>query len=191
MLAKTLESPLDCKEIHPVHPKGNQSWVFIGRTDAETLILWPPDVKSWLIGKGPDAGEDWGQKKKGTTEDKIVGWHHWLNGHEFEWTLWGGDGQRGLACCSLWGHKVRQDWATELNWTDWTYRGNPLYLTADLSAETLKARREWKDVFKVIKEKIIQPTVVTQGERADKTKEILEMQEQKNWTLIAFLSPML
>ena len=86
VLEKTLESPLDCKEIHPVHPKGDQSWVFIGRTDAkaETPILWPPHVKSWLIGKDPDAGRDWGQEEKGTTEDEMAGWHHWLDGHEFE-----------------------------------------------------------------------------------------------------------
>ena len=85
VLEKTLEDPLDCKEIQPVHPKADQSWVFIGRTDveAETPILWPPDAKSWLIWKGPDAGEDWGQEEKGMTEDKIVGWHHWLNGRGF------------------------------------------------------------------------------------------------------------
>ena len=86
VLEKTLESPLDCKEIKPVNPKGNQSWIFIGRTDAEAdiSILWPPDVKSWLTGKDPDAGKDWRQEKKGTTEDEMVGWHHWLNGHESE-----------------------------------------------------------------------------------------------------------
>ena len=85
VLEKSLESPLDCKEIQPVHPKGDQSWVFIGRTDveAETPILWPPDVKSWFSGKDPDAGKDWRQEKKGTTEDEMVGWHHQLNGHEF------------------------------------------------------------------------------------------------------------
>ena len=85
VLEKTLESPLDCKEIQPVHPKGSQSWIFIGRTDAEaeTPILWPPDVKNWLIGKDPDAGKDWSQEEKGTTEDEMVGWHHWLSGHEF------------------------------------------------------------------------------------------------------------
>ena len=89
VLEKTLESPLDCKEIQSVHPKGNQSWIFIGRTDAEaeTPILWPPDVKSWLIGKDPDAGKDWGQEEKGMTEDEMVGWHHWLDGHEFEQVL--------------------------------------------------------------------------------------------------------
>ena len=86
MLEKNLESPLECKEIQPVHPKEDQSWVFIGRTDAEaeTPILWPPHVKSWLIGKDPDAGRDWGQEEKGTTKDEMAGWHHWLNGHEFE-----------------------------------------------------------------------------------------------------------
>ena len=85
VLEKTLESPLDCKEIQPVHPKGDRSWAFIGRTDAEaeTPILWSPDAESWLIGKDPDAGKDWGQEEKGTTEDEMVGWHHWLNGHEF------------------------------------------------------------------------------------------------------------
>ena len=105
-LEKTLESPLDCKEIQPAHPKGNQSWIFVGRTDAEaeTPILWPPDVKSWLTGKDTDAGKDWRQEK-GTTEDEIVGWHHRLNGHEFGSTPGVGDGQGGLACCSPWGHK--------------------------------------------------------------------------------------
>ena len=85
VLEKTFESPLDCKEIKPVHPKGDQSWVFIGRTnvEAETPILWPPDVKNWLIWKYPDAGNDWRQEEKGMTEDEMVGWHHWLNGHEF------------------------------------------------------------------------------------------------------------
>ena len=119
VLEKTLESPLDCKEIQPVHCKGDQSWVFIGRTDveAETPILWPPDAKSWLIGKDLDAGKDWGQEEKGTTEDEMVGWHHWLNGHGFGWTPGVGDGQGGLACCDSWGRRVRHDWATELNWS--------------------------------------------------------------------------
>ena len=107
VLEKTLESPLDCKEIQPVLPKGNQPWLFIGRTDheAEALILWPLDAKSWLIWKDPDAGKDWRQEEKGTTEDEMVGWHHRLNGHEFEQTPGGSGGPRRLACCSPWGHK--------------------------------------------------------------------------------------
>ena len=92
VLEKTLESPLDCKEIQPVNPKGNQPWIFIGRTNAEVLILWPPDVKSWLIRKNPDAGKDWRQGEKGMTEDEMVGWHHWLNAHEFEQALGDGEG---------------------------------------------------------------------------------------------------
>ena len=98
---------LGLKEIQPVHPKGDQSWVFIGRTDfeAETPILWRPDVKSWLIWKDPDAGKDWGQEEKGITEDEMVGWHHRLNEHGFGWTPGAGDGQGGLACCSSWGYK--------------------------------------------------------------------------------------
>ena len=100
-------SALDCKEIQPIHPKGDQSWVFIGRTDAkaETPILWPPHAKSWLIGKDPVAGRNWGQEEKGTTEDEMAGWHHRLDGHEFEWTLGVGDGQGGLVCCDSWGCK--------------------------------------------------------------------------------------
>ena len=120
VLEKTLESPLDCKEITPIHPKGDQSWVFIGRTDAkaETPILWPPHAKSWLIGKDPDAGRNWGQEEMGMTEDEMVGWHHRLDAHEFGWTPVVCDGQGGLACCDWWGHKSRtwlSDW-TELNW---------------------------------------------------------------------------
>ena len=107
VLEKILESPLDCKEIQPVHPKGDQSWVFIGRThdEAETPILWPPDVKSWLIVKNPDAGKDWRREEKGTIENEMVGWYHRLNGHEFEWAPGVGDGQRRLACCRPWGRK--------------------------------------------------------------------------------------
>ena len=114
VLLKTLESPLDCKEIQPLHPKGDQSWIFTGRTEPETPILWPPDVKNWLIGKDPDAGKDW-SGEKGTTEDEMVGWHHWLNGHEFESTLGVGNGQGGLACCSPRGCRVGHNWATEVN----------------------------------------------------------------------------
>ena len=119
VLEKTLESPLDCKEIQPVIPKGNQSWIFTGRTDAEaeTPILWPPDVKSWFIGKDPDAGKDWRQEEKGTTEDEMVGWHHGLDGSESEQTPGVGDGQRSLACYSPWGHK-ESDMTEWLNWTE-------------------------------------------------------------------------
>ena len=116
VLEKPLESPLDCKEIQPVHPKGDQSWVFIGRTDAEaeTPVLWPPHAKSWLIRKDSDAGKDWGQEK-GTPEDEMVGWHHWLNGHEFEQALGVGDGQGSLACWNPWGHK-ESDTTERLKW---------------------------------------------------------------------------
>ena len=119
VLEKTPESPLDCKEIQPVHPKWDQSWVFIGRTDgeAETPILWPLDVKNWLIWKDPDAGKDWGQEEKGTTEDEMAGWHDGLDGREFEWTPGVGDGQGGLACCDSWGHK-ESDMTERLNWTE-------------------------------------------------------------------------
>ena len=118
VLEKTLESPLDCKEIWPVHPKGNESWIFIGRTDAgaETPILWPPDVKSWLIGKDPDAGKDWRQVAKWMTEDEMVGWHHRLDGHEFEYALGVGDRQGSLAWCCPWGCK-QSDTTEWLNWT--------------------------------------------------------------------------
>jgi len=119
VLEKTLESPLDCKEVHSVHSKGDQSWVFFGRTDAkaETLVLWPPHAKSWLIGKDPDAGRDWGQKEKGTTENEMAGWHHRLDGHEFEWSPGVEDGQGGLACCNSWGRK-ESDMTEQLNWTE-------------------------------------------------------------------------
>ena len=146
VLEKTLESPLDCKEIQPVNPKGNQSWIFIGRIDAETeaLILWPPDAKSWLTGKDPDVGENWRQEEKKTTENEIVGWHHRLDGHEFEQPLGIGDGQGSLVCCSPWG--CRESETTEwLNWTD------------DLSnshvriweLEQKKAKHQRTDVFKL------------------------------------------
>ena len=124
VLEKTLESPLDGKEIQLVHSIGDQSWVFFRRTDAEaeTPILWPPHAKSWLTGKDPDAGRDWGQEEKGMTEDEMAGWHHWLNGHESRWTLGVGDGQGGLSCCDSRDHKEsdtteRLNWI-ELNWTE-------------------------------------------------------------------------
>ena len=119
VLEKTLESPSDCKEIQPVHSKGDQPWVFFGRNDvkAETPVLWPPHGKSWLIGKDPEAGRDCGQEEKGMAEDEMAGWYHWLNGHEFEWTLGDGDGQGGLACYDSWG---RKEWemTERLNWTE-------------------------------------------------------------------------
>ena len=118
VLEKILESPLDSKEIKAVSPKGNQPWIVIGRTnaEAEAPILWPPDVKSQLIGKDPHAQKDWGQEK-GMTEDKMVGWHHRLNGHGFVWTPGVGDGQGGLVCCGSWGHKT-SDTTEQLNWTE-------------------------------------------------------------------------
>ena len=116
VLEKTLESP---KEIQPVHCKGDQSWVFIGMSDveAETPVLWPPHAKSWLIGKDSDSGRDWGQEEKGTTEDEMTGWHHWLYGRESEWTPGVDDGQRGLVCCDSWGRK-ESDTTERLNWTE-------------------------------------------------------------------------
>ena len=116
---KTLESPLGIREIKLVNAKGNQSWIYIGSTDAEdaTPILRPPDANNWFIGKDPDAGKDWKQKEKKMTEDEITGWHHWLNGHEFEQALGVGDGQGGLTCCSPWDHK-KSDTTEQLNWTE-------------------------------------------------------------------------
>ena len=117
VLEKTLESPLDCREIRPVHPKGDQSWIFIGKTDAEveTPLFWPPDAKNWLIWKDSDAGKDWRQEEKGTIEAEKVGWHHRFNGHEFEQALRVGDGQGSLACCSPWNRK-------ESDTTEWLDR---------------------------------------------------------------------
>ena len=121
VLEKTLKSPLDCKNIQPVHPKGNQSWIFIGRTDAEaeTPKLWPPVAKNWLIGKDPDAGKDWKQEK-GMTEDEVVGCHHWLDGHGFEQAPGVDDGQGSLVCCSPWGRK-ESDTTEQLNWIELSY----------------------------------------------------------------------
>ena len=118
VLEKTLKSPLDCKEIKPVNPQGNQSWIFTGRNDAEAEIpiLWLPEAKNWLIGKDPDTGKDCRQEEKGMTEDEMVGWYHWLNKHEFEQALGVGDGQGSLACCTPWGRK-KLDMTEWLNWT--------------------------------------------------------------------------
>ena len=140
VLEKTLESPLDCKEIQPVHSEVDQPWDFFGRNDAkaETPVLWPPHVKSWLIGKDFDAGGDWGQEEKGTTEDEMAGWHHWVDGRESEWTPGVGDGQGGLACCDSWGRK-ESDTTEWLNWTELSliYRNwEQLWLTASRKTET-------------------------------------------------------
>ena len=128
VLEKTLVSPLDCKEIQPVHPKRDQSWVFMERTDAEaeTPVLWPPHAKSWLIVKDPDAGRDSGQEEKGMTEYKMAGWHHRLNGHESGWTPGVGDGQGGLpgVLGFMGSQRVGHDWATELNWTENNFEKN-------------------------------------------------------------------
>ena len=114
VLGKTLESPLDSKEIKPVHPKGNQPWIFIGRTDAEAPILWPSDARSWFIGKDSDAGKDWRTEETAMTEDEMVGWHHQLNGHEFEQRPGDGEGQGCLAWCT---HVVAKIWIQLSNWT--------------------------------------------------------------------------
>ena len=139
VLEKTLESALDCKDIQPVHSKGDQSWVFIGRTDpeAETPIVWPPDAKSWLIWKDPDAGKDLKQEEKGTTEDEMVGWHHRLNEHGFGLTLGIGHGQGGLLCCGSWGRK-ESDTTERLNWTEVNHIHNlgiKKYIIISINAE--------------------------------------------------------
>ena len=151
VLEKTLESPLDCKEIQPVHSEGDQPWVFFGGNDAkaETPVLWPPHAKSWLIGKDSDAGKDWGQEEKGMTEDEMTGWHHRLDEHEFEWTPGAGDGQGGLACCDSWGHRVGHDWVTELNWRlhfwyHWFCRSVAVFATGKESKFTFQVQLyEW------------------------------------------------
>ena len=151
VLEKTLESPLESKEIQPVHPKGDQSWVFIGRTDveAETPILWPPDVKNWLIGKDADAGKDWGQEEKEATEDEMVGWHHWFSRHEFEQTPGDSEGQGSLGCCSSWGHRVRRDLATEQQQHDefWISRLFLLFLVVTFSRVTVKLMSNCPQVY--------------------------------------------
>ena len=146
VLEKTLNCPLDCKEIKPVNPKGNQSWIFIGRTDAEVEvpIHWPADAKNWLIGKDPDSGKDWRQEE-GTTEDEMIGWHPWLDGHEFEQALGVGDGQEGLACCSPCGHK-ESDTTEQLNWTTCLLRN--LYAHQEATVRTKHGTPDW---FKIMK----------------------------------------
>ena len=146
VVLKTLERPLDCKEIQPVNPKGNQSWIFTGRTDteAETPMHWPPGGKTWLIGKDPDAGKDWKQEEKGTREDEMVGWHHRLNKREFEQALGVGDGQGSLACCSPWGHK-ESDMTEQLNWTDYCTSIAQVFLDSSVGQEsTCNAGYPWR-----------------------------------------------
>ena len=130
-VGEDLEGPLDCKEIQPVHSEGDQPCNYFGRNDAkaEAPVLWPPHAKSWLIGKDSDAGGDWGQEEKGTTEDEMFGWHHWLDGRESEWTLGVGDGQEGLVCCDSWGHK-ESDTTEQLNWVTYNF-GLYLHLCND------------------------------------------------------------
>ena len=133
VLEKTLESPLDCKEIKPVNPKGNQSWIFIGKTDAEAEVpvLWPPDLKSQITGKDPDAGKDWRKEEKGTTEDEMVGWHHWLNGHESEQDSGDAEGQGSLVCCSLQGCK-KSDMTEQLNTNNiYIHKSSYIYLSKE------------------------------------------------------------
>ena len=148
VLEKTLEGPLDGKEIQPVHSEGDQPWDFFGRNDAkaETPVLWPPHAKSWLIEKDSDAGRDWGEEEKGTTEDEMAGWHHWLDGRESEWTPGDGDGQGGLACCDSWGRK-ESDTIERLNWTELNERNSQVEsnkwatLEKQYTVETVKYSR--------------------------------------------------
>ena len=145
VLEKSPETPLDNKKIKPVNPKGNEPWIFFIRTDAEAPILWPPDVKSWLTGKDPDAGKDWRQEEKGMTEDEMVGWHHWLDGPEFEQTPGSGEGQGSRACCSSWGRK-------ESDTTEWL---NNSYIAGKLfplwaTREAHSNQKNWHDTWRLI-----------------------------------------
>ena len=146
-MGKTLEGPLDCKEIQPVHSEGDQPWDFFGRNDAkaEAPVLWLPHVKSWLIGKDSDAGKDWGQEEKGTTEDEMAGWHHWLDGRDSEWTLGVGDGQGGLACCDSRGHK-KLNTTGRLNWTE-LIATNPSTMTIPTLSWLCQHGNGWKQRF--------------------------------------------
>ena len=153
-VGKTLESPLDYRDIKPVPSEGDQPWDFLGRNDAkaETPVLWPPHVQSWLIGKDSDAGRDWGQQEKGMTEDEMAGWHHRLDGCEFEWTPGVGDGQGGLACCNSWGRK-ELDTTEQLNWmsiydSHCILYGKPRYLfLGNLIKDSIRTlANNWLDV---------------------------------------------
>ena len=176
LLEKTLESPLDSKEIQQVHPKGNQSWVFTGRTDAEaeTPILWPPDVKSWFIGKDSDAGRNWGQEEKGMTEDEIVGWHHRFNEHEFGWTQGVGDGQGSLACCGSWGCK-ELDMTEWLNWTELNALNNVQH---SCGAEN-PHQPEWRNLLEYMGHSTEMENAYIRAETKKKKKE--RERERKRW----------
>ena len=151
VLEKTLESPLDCKEIQPVQSEGDQPWDFFGGNDAkaEAPVLWPPHAKSWLIGKDFDARRDWGQEEKGMTEDEMAGWHYWLDGCESEWTLGVGDGQGGLVCCNSWGCK-ESDMTERLNWTD-TSQNKVSDEFCSLSKPTWRSRTHTHHLLKVFR----------------------------------------
>ena len=153
VLEKILESPLDCKEIKPVNPKGNQSWIFIGRTnaEAEALILWLPNVKNWLIGKDPDAGKDWRQEEKGMAEHEIVGWHHRLDGYEFGQALGDGGGQGSLGCGSPWGHRVGYNWVTELNWPELEKRIDEYSENLNKELENIKKNQRKRNQYNIVK----------------------------------------
>ena len=156
VLKKTLESPLDCKEIQPVHSEGDQPWDFFGRNDAkaEAPVLWPPHVKSWLIGKDSDAGRDWGQEEKGMTEDEMAG-HHGFDGRESEWTRGVGDGQGGLACCDSWGRK-ESDTTEWLNWTEGLKRihwSSAVDVIGDSSKNSFSETVGWKLYYMKLKHK--------------------------------------
>ena len=144
MLEKTLASPLDSKEIQPVHSEGDQPWDFLGRNDAkaEILVLWPPHAKSWLIGKDSDAGKDWGQDKNGVTEDQMAGWHHWLDGRESGWTPGVGEGQGGQVCCDSWGCK-ESDTTEWLNWTELRDRESNRVLLHHFKCENCDSEYWW------------------------------------------------
>jgi len=187
VLDKTLESPLDCKEIQPVHLKGNQSWIFIGRTDveAEIPILWPPDANNWFIWKDPDAGKDWRWEEKGMTEDEMVGWYHWLAGREFKQALGIGDGQGSLACCSPWGCRSR------IRLSDWTEVALVVknHLPMQKTSGTWARSLGWEDPL----EEGMQPTPVFLSGESPWTEEsggLLSMGSQRvahNWSDLAWM----
>ena len=172
-LEKALESPLDCKEIQPVHSKGDQPWVFFGRIDAkaETPILWPSHAKSWLMGKDSDAGRDRGQEEKGTTEDEMAGWHHQLDGHEFEWTPGEGDGQGGLACWDSRGPK-ESDTTERLNWTE-------VALVMSDSWDPINWSPPGSSVHGIIQARILEWAAITSSRGSS---------QHRDWTCMSYVS---